>query len=526
MKEKKIKKLLIIALIVLAAAGLIAAAVLTTLHLKWQRNEFSLELTMNGPEEITIEYGGTYEEPGATAVFSGTDYPEEPKDVAVNVEGTVDVTKVGTYYVDYSARHTDKYAMRDIIVTDYARRTVHVVDTEVPVITLVADPDVYTIPGQIYQEEGFTATDNYDGDITHLVVRTETEEAVTYRVTDSSGNTTEIQRVIVYHDPIPPELTLKGSATITLEVGDAYKEPGYTATDNCDGDITSWVTVTGNVNVKKAGTYTLEYSVKDSYDNTDSAKRTVKVVEPETEPPTVKPTNPSTPTNPKPTNPKPTEPKDPGDGKVDPPNPVGGTIYLTFDDGPGRHTGRLLDILAKYNVKASFFVVNTGYYSTLTRMANEGHTVAIHTATHNFKEIYASEEAYFADLEKMQSIITTYTGKKPMLLRFPGGSSNTVSRFNPGIMTRLTKLVEEKGYTYFDWNVDCNDAGGTTTSTGVYNNVVKAVATRKNSVVLMHDIKGYTVDAIEDIIVWGLENGYTFKALTASSPTCHHGINN
>ena len=74
--------------------------------------------------------------------------------------------------------------------------------------------------------------------------------------------------------------------------------------------------------------------------------------------------------------------------------------------------------------------------------------------------------------------------------------------------------------------MDSNDAGGTTTSTGVYNNVVSAVAKRKTSVVLMHDIKGYTVNAIEDIIVWGLENGYTFKALTADSPTCHHGINN
>ena len=518
MKEKKIKKLLIISLIVLAVAALVAAAALTTLHMKWERNEFSLELTLNGPEEITIEYGGTYEEPGASAVFSGTEYPPEPKDVAVTIEGTVDVTKVGTYYVNYSARHTDEYAMRDVVMTDYARRTIHVVDTEVPVITLVADPDVYTIPGQIYQEEGFTATDNYDGDITHLVVRTETVESVFYEVTDSSGNTTKVERVIVYHDPIPPELTLKGKSTITLEVGEAYKEPGYSATDNCDGDITSWVTVEGNVNVKKAGTYTLTYSVKDSYDNVDTAKRTVKVVEPETEPPTTEPTEPGKPTDPKPT--------EPDDGKVDPPNPVGGTIYLTFDDGPSRHTGRLLDILAKYNVKASFFVVNTGYYSTLTRMANEGHTVAIHTATHDFKKVYASEEAYFADLEKMQSIITTYTGKKPMLLRFPGGSSNTVSRFNPGIMTRLTKLVEEKGYTYFDWNVDCDDAGSTRTSTGVYNNVVKGVAKRKNSVVLMHDIKGYTVDAVEDIIVWGLENGYTFKALTSSSPTCHHSVNN
>ena len=519
MKDKK--KILILTAIVLAAAVLIAAARILTMSSLWQRDTFTLELTMNGAQEVTVEFGDSYEDPGASALFHGTRFLPEPTEVAVTAEGQVDTSTVGTYYIDYRTGHTGTMGLWDVTLTDYARRTIHVVDTVAPEIVLTADPDGYTIPGQVYQEEGFTATDNYDGDITGRVIRTETPEAVHYQVSDSSGNTAEVDRVIVYHDPIPPELTLKGKQTISLELGTAYKEPGYTASDNCDGDITSWVTVTGAVNTDKAGTYTLQYSVKDSYDNAATASRTVKVVEPEPEPET------QAPTEPKPTEPEPTEPEPPkDDGKVDPANPVGGTIYLTFDDGPGRHTGRLLDILAKYNVKASFFVVNTGNYSALTRMDSEGHTVAIHSATHTYKEIYASEEAYFADLEKMQSIIETYTGKTSMLLRFPGGSSNTVSRFNPGIMTRLSKLVEEKGYTYFDWNVDSNDAGGARTATAVYNNVVTGVSTRKNSVVLMHDIHSYTVDAIEDIIIWGLNNGYTFKALTAGSPTCHHGINN
>ncbi|MBQ8238237.1 MAG: polysaccharide deacetylase family protein [Oscillospiraceae bacterium] len=515
--RKKEKKIWGMPQLILATVILLAAVAALTMSILWQINEFSLKLTMRGEKEITIEYGGTYEEAGAEAVFRGTVFNQDPENIEVTWEGQVDPSTVGTYHIDYSVKHTINYAFGQVVLTDYARRTVHIIDTVAPEITLVADPDVFTIPGEIYQEEGFTATDNYDGDITDRVVRTETEEAVTYTVTDSSGNSCQVERIIVYHDPIPPELTLKGNASITLEVGQVYQEPGYTATDNCDGDITDRVTVTGTVNTEKAGTYTLEYTVVDSYENSASAKRTVNVIKPEPEPltETKAPTDPT----------RPTEPKD-DDGRVDPANPVGGVIYLTFDDGPGGYTGKLLDILAKYNVKASFFVVNTGNYSALTRMANEGHTVAIHTATHDFHEIYASEEAFFADLEKMQSIIQTHTGIKPMLMRFPGGSSNTISRFNPGIMTRLTKLVEEKGYTYFDWNVDSNDAGGTKTSTGVYNNVVSAVANRKTSVVLMHDIKGYTVNAIEDIIIWGLENGYTFKPLTADSPTCHHGINN
>ena len=113
-----------------------------------------------------------------------------------------------------------------------------------------------------------------------------------------------------------------------------------------------------------------------------------------------------------------------------------------------------------------------------------------------------------------------------MLMRFPGGSSNTISSFNPGIMTRLTKAVEEKGFRYFDWNVDSNDAGGARTASKVYSNVVSGIGDKKAAVVLMHDIKSYTIDAIEKIIVWGLDNGYTFLPLTADSPTCHHGVNN
>jgi peptidoglycan/xylan/chitin deacetylase (PgdA/CDA1 family) len=93
-------------------------------------------------------------------------------------------------------------------------------------------------------------------------------------------------------------------------------------------------------------------------------------------------------------------------------------------------------------------------------------------------------------------------------------------------MTRLTKAVQQKGFVYFDWNVDSNDAGGATTATAVYNNVVKGCKNLKTSVVLMHDIKKYTVDAIEDILKWGIANGYTFAALDENSPTMHHGVNN
>ena len=118
-------------------------------------------------------------------------------------------------------------------------------------------------------------------------------------------------------------------------------------------------------------------------------------------------------------------------------------VALTFDDGPGANTPELLRVLRKYNVKATFFVVNTPFIDYITQIAADGHSIGIHSTTHVFSSIYASEEAFFADIENMGNIIYAKTGIKTSLLRFPGGSSNTVSRFNPGIMTRLTKAVTE-----------------------------------------------------------------------------------
>lgn len=128
---------------------------------------------------------------------------------------------------------------------------------------------------------------------------------------------------------------------------------------------------------------------------------------------------------------------------------------------------------------------------------------------------------------KMQNIIYSMTGKKPTIMRFPGGSSNLISRrFCPGIMTDLTRSVLDSGFQYFDWNVSSGDAGETTNTSVVARNVINGVKGKKVSVVLQHDIHKYSVDAVEEIIVWGLNNGYTFKALDMTSPGMHHGVQN
>ena len=98
--------------------------------------------------------------------------------------------------------------------------------------------------------------------------------------------------------------------------------------------------------------------------------------------------------------------------------------------------------------------------------------------------------------------------------------------YNQGIMTRLTAEVEKRGFTYFDWNVDSDDAGRAKTADKVFENVVNGIGNKQNAVVLQHDIQDFSVEAVEKIIVWGLKNGYTFRSLNADSPTCHHTINN
>ena len=474
-------------LVALLCSLLVIAGAVTALILyKTEENIYQIRMQLQGDRTVTVEHGEKFVDPGATATLldltNGTS-----EDAAIMVSGHVNTSAVGTYTIRYMASRKGS--------TGTVYRRVRVIDTQKPEILLVSTPEHYTLPGHPYEEEGFTATDNCDGDITHLVQRTEKDGVVTYTVTDTYGNSITVSREIVYNDPVAPEITLLGEDTVTVELGDDYREPGVTATDNCDGDLTGSVKVSGSVNTYKPGRYVLTYTVSDNYKNAAQKTRIVFV-------------------------------KERGLDLVNDPEKGDKFIYLTFDDGPGQHTDRLLDTLGKYNVPATFFVVNTGRYSSLKRIAEAGHVVAIHTASHQFKEIYASEDAYFADLYKMQDIIKKYTGQTATLIRFPGGSSNTISSFNKGIMTRLTKLVEEKGFVYFDWNVDSMDAGGAKTADKVYRNVVNGVSGKTNSVVLMHDIKSYSVDAIEKIIIWGLKNGYTFKALTADSPTCHHTVKN
>lgn len=203
--------------------------------------------------------------------------------------------------------------------------------------------------------------------------------------------------------------------------------------------------------------------------------------------------------------------------------------YLTFDDGPSEVTLSILATLKKYNVKATFFVTGAGKTEYLSRIHADGHALALHCNSHTYAQVYKNEAAYFADLKAISDKVEKATGVKSMVVRFPGGSSNTVSRaYVKGLMTTLTKKLPEMGYAYFDWNVDSNDAGGARTATAIKNNVLNGAKGKNTICVLMHDGAGKnaTAQALPGIIEGLQKQGFTFKVLTTEVPGFKHRVNN
>lgn len=206
-------------------------------------------------------------------------------------------------------------------------------------------------------------------------------------------------------------------------------------------------------------------------------------------------------------------------------------VYLTFDDGPNRYTTpKILKILEENEVKATFFELKPAKkdLDLTEQILNEGHTLAIHGYKHKYDEIYVSEEAYHENLDKLRNLFFQKFGVWCTLTRFPGGSSNMVSAYNPGIMTKLSKKLDGWGYHYFDWNVSSGDAGGAKNSRDVLRNFKNEISGRRANVVLMHDFykNDKTIDALDQVIKYGKKKGYTFLPLTASTEEVHHKVNN
>lgn len=205
-------------------------------------------------------------------------------------------------------------------------------------------------------------------------------------------------------------------------------------------------------------------------------------------------------------------------------------VYMTFDDGPSENTDKILKILKKYDAKATFFVTgnNQKYNSSIKKAADQGNTIALHTYTHDYANVYSSTTAYFEDLQKVSDMVKQITGKAPKYIRFPGGSSNTISaQYSQGIMSALDNMVHEKGYEYFDWNCSSGDAASNTVPT---QDIVRNATScdYEQIMILFHDSspKTTTVEALPEIIKSYKERGYVFKGISDDTPIFHHGVNN
>ena len=411
-------------------------------------------ITLNGEEEMQVECGSEFVDPGVKANAKDEDISD-----LVMTTSNVDTSKLGTYHVEYQLKYKKRKVSKE--------RIVKVIDHAAPVIALNGDATVIVGSFEEYQEAGATAQDGCDGDVSKDIKITKEKVndytmQVHYEVTDSHGNTGSMDRQIILKDTSAPEITLNGESSVTVKELEKYEDAGATATDDRDGDITANLVKSGYVDVYRPGTYTVTYTATDSSGNVSQATRTVKVEEVETNP--------------------------------------GDSIYLTFDDGPSSDvTVRVLDTLKANGIKATFFICDydEDKLPIIKRMIDEGHTIGIHGYSHDYSQIYTSNDAFMENINKLKNKLKEDTGYDAYVIRFPGGSSNTVSeKYCVGVMSQL---VHTGGFKH-----------------------------NRNNVVLMHDTsaKQTSADALQSIITYGKNNGYSFYPISKDTIPVHHGVNN
>ncbi len=198
--------------------------------------------------------------------------------------------------------------------------------------------------------------------------------------------------------------------------------------------------------------------------------------------------------------------------------------YLTFDDGPSGNTGEILDILDANDVKATFFVVGRGdeYYDTYRDIVGRGHTLALHSYTHDYDKIYASLDDFAEDIEELRNLLYDVTGVNCVYYRFPGGSSNTVSKVD---MDTLIDYVESQGLIYYDWNALNNDAVcGSYTPEQLVDNIMKDAVCHDDVVILMHDLdaRHCTVESLQMLIDELRAEGFILLPIDENAPLVRH----
>lgn len=323
----------------------------------------------------------------------------------------------------------------------------------------------------------------------------ETKESQSIQIIDekeAEATFAEDEKVVSVVNDSPPVILLDGDEEIKVDSIENYAEPGFSAFDEEDGDLTEKVNIVENQ--LDEYNYEICYSVSDTTGNVAEKTRKVKIVV--------------------------------------------GVVCLTFDDGPSLEiTPQILDILKEKEVNATFFVIGFDEeneiekVNLIKRENDEGHVIGLHGMVHSYS-IYSDIDTLMNNFYQIKELVADITGNEAKFIRFPGGTSNTISEnYCEGIMTQAVQRVTEEGYIYVDWNVDSNDAGGNNVpSEEIYNNVINNLKPGRVNVVLMHDgaTKQTTVDALSDIIDYCQMNGYDIEPLSTDmsiSSSQHHPNN-
>ena len=193
------------------------------------------------------------------------------------------------------------------------------------------------------------------------------------------------------------------------------------------------------------------------------------------------------------------------------------TVYLTFDDGPSDVTESLLDALKQEEVRATFFVMGdvSKKKEILNRMLYDGHTIGVHTYTHDYRYVYWNQEAYLADFCRQYYSIWDATGYRPRIFRFPGGSVNS---YNAHLYRDLISEMSRRGFVYYDWNVTSEDAAGVEHPEEQLQELLTQSEKKPRIIALLHDTKKnpYIAETVTQYIRTMKEAGYQFKALDSS----------
>ena len=200
-------------------------------------------------------------------------------------------------------------------------------------------------------------------------------------------------------------------------------------------------------------------------------------------------------------------------------------VYLTFDDGPSIYTGQILDILKANDIKATFFVIareDESYWPYYTRILEEGHTLGMHSYTHDYNQVYASLDSFETDVNSLSQLLYDRTGEYPTIYRFPGGSSNTVCNVP---MEECIAYLNEQGITYYDWNALNGDAvSSELPPEKLVENIMNSVRQNNTSIVLMHDMQSRhtTVESLQPLIDTLKDEGYEILPIDENTPLIQH----